>query len=465
MFDLLQKCYLWVADLPDIVKLLLIFGVPDVIDVTSNTTAHLTAAIDPEGMGTHLGESIPLPGLIAVISDMKDTRVCVKAVDDKLATMGVRVEAIEKTYIQLHEFNKALFAAENALACATAANRLTTKAELDGMKAGYDAKHAAMQAENDVMKAGYDAKHAAMQTENDVMKAGYDAMQAENEATKAATAANKIETRAYKAHVNKTDAIMSANGKSAMNALGVVNNQLNTMQVQIDYGNQHNYHRSQQVDVRLYELENTGSSKRDNKSTNANSASKAEVKAIKCSLEKNRSDAVYYHKKANEEIDAIKTDRDAMKAGYDAKYDAMQAENDATKAGYDAKHDAMQAENDATKTENEATNAAMNAATAANQIETRAMLDAMQAENNALKVTVSLLVKAGEKRKRSPRDTAVGVEKAAKPPRNISGVEGHYTWKYMYLGKMYSSGTAVSFDTVSRARDSLFRHRNATMNP
>jgi len=276
---------------------------------------------------------------------------------------------------------------------------------------------------------------------------------------------NSKELKNYGAHVNKTDAIMSANGKSAMNALGVVNNQLNTMQVQIDSGNQHNYHRSQQVDVRLYELENTGSSKSDNNRTNSNSASKIEVKAIKCSLEKNRSDAVYYHKKANEEFDAIKTDRDAMKAGYDAKYDAMQAETDATKAGYDAKHDAMQAENDATKTENEATNAAMKAATAAKQIETRAMLDAMQAENNALKVTVSLLVKAGEKRKRSPRDTAVGVEKAAKPPRNISGVEGHYTWKYMYLGKMYSSGTAVSFDTVSRARDSLFRHKNATMNP
>ena len=343
------------SNLPDVIKILSIAGVRGVIDITADVTASITAAMDPEGMGRHMGDGNVPANSVAMIN--------------ALTHLAARVNGIESTVTE-----------------------------------------------------------------------------------------NSKELKNYGAHVNKTDAIMSANGKSAMNALGVVNNQLNTMQVQIDSGNQHNYHRSQQVDVRLYELENTGSSKSDNNRTNSNSASKIEVKAIKCSLEKNRSDAVYYHKKANEEFDAIKTDRDAMKAGYDAKHDAMQAATAANVLKTNALFDAT------------------NAATAENRLETRAELDAlktvydakhdaMQAENNALKVTVSLLVKAGEKRKRSPRDTAVGVEKAAKTPRNISGVEGHYTWKYMYLGKMYSSGTAVSFDTVSRARDSLFRHKNATMNP
>ena len=57
---------------PDMLKLLNRFGVRQVNDITAQVTAEVTAGMDPEGMGAHMGA-----GLQVVEAVLFDQKVCI----------------------------------------------------------------------------------------------------------------------------------------------------------------------------------------------------------------------------------------------------------------------------------------------------------------------------------------------------------------------------------------------------
>ena len=447
MFNILQNKCLWVADLPDIVAILIHLKIPGVVKIASEVTAHVTAAIDPDGMGAHMGESSAPTAIAGILNNVQEAIVGVKVLKEKQAATAVRVEFIEKSSVTREEFNKTKNISENGLACAKQARAFAEQTAVNNGINNATALQFGTQLQGTLAKLQYTVdtavQHNISRDErlNNIerLHSGFG-----NEGSSSGqNVASKVEIKSMKSklemsvndakyHRNenekKISAVMAANdvAKSACDDVtaAVTANDVKMQAISVE----HEAMKAATVD-------------KDIEMKAVHDAMKVEQAVMKAAMTVKDVEAEADKDAARTENDAMKLEQATMKAAMTAKDVEAEASKDAARI----ENDAMKAAQDAMKLEQAA----------------------MKVENDAMKVAIETLVNAGVKRRRTelpvPPVEGGSDVKRVKVDRNIYSVGGKYKWSYMFFGMTYNS--KESFASVELVKASLFEHKQNTMRP